>query len=42
MDYLGLAVRATQGERLLTKTVITPFVLSALRSKAYRSMKCLE
>ena len=27
-----------QGERLLTKTVTTPFVLSALRSKVYRSM----
>ena len=32
------AVRATQGERPFTKLVTTPFVLSALRSKAYRSM----
>ena len=32
------AVRATQGERLLTQRVATPFVLSALRSKVYRSM----
>ena len=31
-------MRATQGERLLTKMVTTPFVLSALRSKVYRSM----
>ena len=31
-------VAGYQGERLLTKTVTTPFVLSALRSKAYRSM----
>ena len=32
------AMRATQGERLFTKLETTPFVLSALRSKVYRSM----
>jgi hypothetical protein len=31
-------MRATQGERRLTGMVTTPFVLNALRSKAYRSM----
>ncbi len=32
------AKRATQGERPLTNLVTNPFVLSALRSKFYRSM----
>ena len=32
------AARATQGERTLTKLETAPFVLSALRSKAYRSL----
>jgi len=32
------AVRATQGERTLTGLVTTPFVLSALLRKAYRSL----
>ena len=31
-------IGVTQGERLLTEMVTTPFVLSALRSKVYRSM----
>ena len=32
------AMRATQDERPFTKLETTPFVLSALRSKVYRSM----
>ena len=32
------AARATQGERPLTKLETAPFVLSTLRSKAYRSL----
>ena len=36
------AKRATQGERWLTKLERSPFVLSALRSKVYRSMNGLQ
>ncbi len=32
------AMRATQGERPGNRMTMTPFVLSALRSKVYRSM----
>ena len=36
------AARATQGERSLTKLVITPFVLSSAVSCAYRSMSGVQ